>query len=222
MDEQVQKGALDLEMPARQRRKLPRSFYAGDDPLVIARNLLGYRLVAPTEDGNRVSGIIVETEAYMGPHDKAAHSYNGRRTKRTEAMYQQPGTAYIFFIYGMHYHFNIVTNRESIPHAILIRALEPEEGIEFMRVRRHITDERQLTSGPGKLCSALAIDRSYNMADLTGDLIWIEKGRKIVPAEIMTGPRIGIDYAEEYKEMPWRFWLRDNIFVSRRPRLSSR
>ena len=88
-----------------------------------------------------------------------------------------------------------------------------------MRKRRGFTDARQLTSGPGKLCSALGIDRSYNMADLRGDLVWIERGRKVDPAEIMTGPRIGIDYAEEYKEMPWRFWLRDSLYVSRRPRV---
>lgn len=206
-------------MPVRQRQKLPRSFYAGDDPLVIARNLLGCRLVAPTKEGMRVSGIIVEAEAYMGPDDKAAHSYGNRRTNRNEVMYGPAGRAYVFFIYGIHHHFNVVTNRKEIPHAILIRALEPGEGIDVMRERRRLTDERQLTSGPGKLCVALGIDRSYNMADLMGNLIWIERGRKVNPDEIIAGPRIGIDYAEEYKDTPWRFWLRDSIYVSRRPRV---
>lgn len=205
-------------MDSPKKRKLPRSFYAGADPLAIARNLLGCRLVVPTRDGTRVSGIIVETEAYTGPEDKAAHSYGNRRTNRNEVMYGPPGRAYVFFIYGMHFHFNVVTNRESIPHAILIRAIEPEEGIEIMRQRRQVKDSRQLTSGPGKLCSALGVDRSYNMADLTGNKIWIERGRKVDPSEIERGPRVGIDYAEEYIDVPWRFWLRDNINVSRRPR----
>lgn len=203
-------------MPLRPSQKLPRLFYAGADPLLIARNLLGCRLVVPTSEGARVSGIIVETEAYHGPEDKAAHSYGNRRTKRNEVMYGPPGRAYVFFIYGMHYHFNVVTNQKDIPHAILIRALEPGEGIDIMRARRQLKQDRQLTSGPGKLCAALGIDRSYNMADLRGDLVWIETGRKIHPDEIRAGPRIGIDYAEEFKEMPWRFWLRDSIYVSRR------
>jgi DNA-3-methyladenine glycosylase len=199
------------------RAPLPREFYTRSDTLLVARDLLGRRLVVPAKDGARVSGIIVETEAYQGPEDKAAHSYGNRRTNRTETMFGIGGRAYVYFIYGMYYQFNVVTNIESVPHAVLIRALEPDEGIEWMRQRRPRKDDKNLTSGPGKLCQALGIDRSYNAADLTGNLVWIEEGNAQVTAkQITSGVRIGIDYAEEYAAKPWRFWLKDNPFVSRR------
>jgi len=197
-------------------RKLPRKFYTRDDTLLIARQLLGQRLVVPTADGTRVSGRIVETEAYMAPEDRASHAYGNRRTPRTETMFGKGGTAYVYFIYGMYYQFNVVTNTEAIPHAVLVRAVEPVEGIEVMRARRPVKDERNLTSGPGKLCNAMGIDRSYNRADLRGNLIWIEEGeRSIKESEIAAGPRIGIDYAGEYVIKPWRFWIRDNPYVSK-------
>lgn len=195
---------------------LPRDFYTRRDTLLIARELLGRRLVARAPDGSRVSGIIVETEAYLGPEDKAAHSYGNRRTNRTETMFGIGGMAYVYFIYGMYYQFNVVTNIESVPHAVLIRALEPEEGIEWMRQRRPRRDDKNLTNGPGKLCQALGIDRSYNAADLTGSIVWIEEGRGgATAARIASGVRIGIDYAEEYAAKPWRFWLKDNPYVSK-------
>jgi DNA-3-methyladenine glycosylase len=197
-------------------KKLPRKFYTRDDTLLIARQLLGQRLVVPATSGIRVSGRIVETEAYMGPEDRASHAFGNRRTPRTETMFGKGGTAYVYFIYGMYYQFNVVTNTEAIPHAVLVRAVEPLEGIEVMRARRAVKDERNLTSGPGKLCAALGIDRSYNRADLRGNLIWIEEGeRSIKESEIATGPRIGIDYAGEYVKKPWRFWIRDNPYVSK-------
>jgi DNA-3-methyladenine glycosylase len=201
-------------------RKLPRKFYTRDDTLLIARQLLGQRLVAPTSDGARVSGRIVETEAYMGPEDRAAHSFGNRRTPRTETMFARGGVAYVYFIYGMYYQFNVVTNIESIPHAVLVRALEPLEGIEIMSERRPVKDDRALTNGPGKLCLAMGIDRSYNRADLLGNLIWIEEGDgNIAESEIASGPRIGIDYAGEYVHKPWRFWIRDNPYVSKTKRV---
>ncbi len=204
------------------RKKLPRKFYTRDDTLLVARQLLGQRLVVPNLDGARVSGRIVETEAYMGPEDRAAHSFGNRRTPRTETMFARGGTAYVYFIYGMYYQFNVVTNIESIPHAVLVRALEPLEGIEVMRERRPVKDDRNLTSGPGKLCLAMGIDRSYNRADLLGNLIWIEGGeRNIAESEIASGPRIGIDYAGEYVTRPWRFWVRDNPYVSKTKRVPS-
>jgi DNA-3-methyladenine glycosylase len=196
-------------------RKLPRDFYTRTNTLRIARELLGKRLVVPAEDGTRVSGIIVETEAYQGPEDKAAHSYNNRRTKRTEIMFRIGGTAYVYFVYGMYYQFNVITNSETIPHGILIRAVEPEEGIDLMKARRAVKRERDLTSGPGKLCLSLGIDKRYNGADLLGDEIWIEDNPGIPPGKIASGIRIGIDYAEEYVEKDWRFWIKENPFVSR-------
>jgi DNA-3-methyladenine glycosylase len=196
-------------------KKLPREFYTRSNVLTVARELLGKLLVVPTGDGTRVSGIIVETEAYRGPQDRASHAYGGRRTKRTETMYGIGGTAYVYFVYGMYNQFNVVTNVPDIPHAVLVRALEPVEGIEIMRDRRHIHSDHQLTNGPGKLCIALGIDRTLDRADLTGDKVWLEQGRPVPRSKIASGPRIGIDYAEEWIDKPWRFWIKDNPFVSR-------
>lgn len=197
--------------------KLDLEFYTRRSTLLIARALLGKRLVVPAPDGTRVSGLIVETEGYMGPSDKAAHSYNNRRTPRTEVMFGTGGHAYIYFIYGIYHQFNVVTNVAGVPHAVLIRALEPDEGIEWMRRRRPVKQNRQLTSGPGKLCQALGLDRTLNGADLTGDGVWIEDaGRRVQAKQIDSGPRVGIDYAEEYALKPWRFWIKDNLYVSKR------
>jgi DNA-3-methyladenine glycosylase len=207
------------EPKGHERQRLGLEFYTRRNTLSVARGLLGKRLVVPAPTGGaRVSGIIVEVEAYMGPEDKGAHSFNNRRTPRTEIMYAAGGLAYVFFIYGMYYQFNVVTNRAGVPHAVLVRAVEPEEGIELMFERRHVRKETELASGPGKLCLALGIDRTYNGADLvTGDRVWIEDaGRPVRPAEIVSGPRIGIDYAEEFVACPWRFWIKDNPHVSRK------
>ncbi|MGI8919424.1 MAG: DNA-3-methyladenine glycosylase [Pyrinomonadaceae bacterium] len=195
--------------------KLPRSFYTRSNVVSVARELLGKLLVVPGAGGERVSGMIVETEAYRGPLDRAAHSYGGRRTKRTEPMYAIGGTAYVFFVYGMYYQFNVVTNAAETPHAVLIRAVEPVEGIEIMRERRRGQPDRNLTKGPGKLCIAMAIDRSLDAADLLGDEVWLEAGQAVRRARIVSGPRIGVDYAEEWVDKPWRFWIKNNPFVSR-------
>ncbi len=197
-------------------KKLTREFFTRADTVQIARDLLGKTLVVPDENGERVSGIIVETEAYLGIEDKAAHSYNNRRTKRTETMFAVGGTAYIFFIYGIYYQFNVVAGEAGTPHAVLIRAVEPLESIEKMRERRGQMKDQNLTSGPGKLCIALGIDKTFNNLDLLGDQTWLEEGAKISDGEIVSGKRIGIDYAEEYAEKPWRFWLKENSFVSRK------
>ena len=196
--------------------KLPREFYTRPNVLTVARDLLGKLLVVPAPDGQRVSGMIVEVEAYRGPEDRASHAYGGRRTKRTETMYQQGGIAYVYFVYGMYYQFNVVSNVADVPHAILVRALEPVEGIELMRERRHSHPDHNLTNGPGKLCLAMGIDRELDKADLLGDRVWLEEFRKVKPSQIARGPRIGIDYAEEWIEKPWRFWITDNSYVSRR------
>jgi DNA-3-methyladenine glycosylase len=198
-------------------RKLPREFYTRPNVLAVARELLGQVLVVPAADGARVSGLIVETEAYRGPEDRASHAYGGRRTGRTETMYQVGGTAYVYFVYGMYHQFNVVTNVTQVPHAVLVRALEPIEGIELMRSRRPGHADADLTNGPGKLCVALGIDRTLDGADLLGDRVWIEEGEGPVPrSSISCGPRIGIDYAGEWAMKPWRFWLRGHPSVSRR------
>ena len=197
-------------------RKLPREFYARQNVLTVARELLGKLLVVPANNGSRVSGMIVETEAYRGPEDRASHAYGGRRTKRTETMYQLGGTVYVYFVYGMYYQFNVVTNIRDTPHAVLVRALQPLEGIENMRDRRQTHSDRNLTSGPGKLCIAMGIDRKLDREDLLGKRVWIEEGERIPRTRIASGPRVGIDYAEEWIEKPWRFWLKDNPFVSKR------
>lgn len=205
--------------PRRARRgaRLGRDFYTRTDTLAVARELLGKRLVVPAESGVRVSGRIVETEAYLGAEDRAAHSYGGRRTARTETMFRVGGTAYVFFVYGMHHQFNVVAGPEGWPHAVLVRAVEPEEGADLMRERRPVARERDLTSGPGKLCRALAIDLSFDGADLTGRRVWVEDAGEDVPdARVASGPRVGIDYAGEDALRPWRFWVEGNAYVSRK------
>lgn len=205
-------------------KKLPREFYMRDNTLKIAQDLLGKLLVVPTTTGERVSAMIVETEAYLGAIDKAAHSYENRRTTRTETMFAVGGTAYIFFIYGMYFQFNVVVGEIGTPHAILIRAVEPIENIEIMRMRRNAKSknpnqkmlDKNLTSGPGKLCIALEIDRTFNNEDLLGEKVWLEDFKTFSDSEISSGKRIGIDYAEEFAEKPWRFWMKDNLFVSRK------
>ena len=196
--------------------KLTRDFFIREDTLRIARDLLGKLLVVRSESGERVSAMIVETEAYLGEIDKAAHSFGGRRTKRNEITYAEGGHVYVFFIYGMYYQLNFVTGPVDHPHACLIRAVEPVEGIEIMRERRGPMPDKNLTSGPGKLCIAMGIDKSLNAEDLLGDRIWLEDFRTFSEDEVAYGKRIGIDYAEEFAEKPWRFWVKGSLFVSRK------
>lgn len=200
-------------------KKLDREFYHRD-AVTVAEELLGKVLVHEA-DGRRISAEIVETEAYMGFKDKAAHSYGGRRTPRVEVMYGNPGFSYIFLIYGMYCCFNIVTGGKGEPQAVLIRAAEPLEGTERMAQRRFgrpyerltRSQRRGLTNGPGKLCGALSLDRSFNGADLCGDEVYVEEG-KGRSFRIVTAKRVGVDYAEEAKDYPWRFYMADNEYVS--------
>lgn len=199
-------------------QRLHRAFYHRD-VITVARALLGQRLVRVLDDGTRLAGIIVETEAYLGIPDLAAHTCNGRRTDRNDSMWQDGGTAYVYFTYGMHHCFNVVAQKTNQPVAALVRALEPVEGIERMyehrrKARRH-TD---LCSGPAKLCQALAIDRTLDGTDMvTSEILFIEQQRKrAVPAShIRVTPRIGIGYAGEWTDKPLRFHLRDHPHVSR-------
>lgn len=198
------------------REHLARAFYRRD-PVAVARGLLGQRLVS-TIDGGRASGIIVETEAYVGIHDKASHTYGGRRTRRTEHMWGDGGHAYVYFVYGMHHCVNVVASHADEPVAALIRALEPDDGIELMASRRgKVTGTVDLCSGPAKLCQALAITRAQDGADLVdGTELFIEElRRRTLPAtRIGVGPRIGVAYSEEWRHEPLRFWVRDNRHVS--------
>lgn len=209
---------MEFQIPSLKFQILKRDFYTRADTLRVACELLGKRLVVPSESGARVSGRVVEVEAYLGAEDRAAHSYGGRRTRRTETMFGVGGTVYVFFVYGMHHQFNVVTGPEELPHAVLVRAVEPEEGIELMRARRPVSKERELTNGPGKLCRALGLDLSFDGEDLTqGRRVWLEEtGVKLRPAEITSGPRIGVAYAAEDALKPWRFWVAGNQYVSRK------
>ena len=193
--------------------RLGRDFYQ-QPTLQMGRDLLGKRLVRIL-NGQRLSGIIVETEAYIGEADKACHASQGR-TPRTEVMYGPPGRAYVYFIYGMHHCFNVVTEEEGFPAAVLIRALEPLEGLEWMRRHRPGRPDDQLTNGPGKLCAALAIDRTLNGVDLcTSRVFFIEEGRTVADEGIATSPRIGIRSDEVARSRPWRFYIKGNRCVSR-------
>lgn len=189
---------------------LPRSFY-NRPTLTVARELLGAHLIHQLNDHLYLIGKIVETEAYIGEDDPACHAARGR-TNRTEIMYGPPGYAYIYFIYGMYYCLNAVTEREGFPAAVLIRAVEPLEGIEQMRRFRHNASFHQLSNGPGKLCQAFALDKTLNGVDLCGKELFITTGNPLREEEIVITPRIGIRMGQEHH---WRFFIRGNPFVSR-------
>ena len=195
--------------------RLSRSFYARPTRQ-LARALLGCRLVRWVA-GQRVSGIIVETEAYIGETDLACHARFGR-TARNAVMYDRPGLAYVYFTYGMHWMLNVVSEAAGFPAAVLIRAIEPVEGLEQMMNYRHIRSIHALTSGPAKLCQALRIDQALNGVDLTarhGEL-WLEPDRSIAARSIARGPRIGLpNTPEPWRSQPWRYWVKDNPFVSK-------
>ena len=191
--------------------KLERPFYE-QSTVEVARQLLGKHLVRKHRDGTTI-GRIVETEAYVGPEDKACHASRGR-TPRTEIMFGPAGYAYIYFVYGFHYMLNIVTERLDFPAAVLIRAVEPVTGIELMKQRRDTEQTRNLASGPGKLCEAFAIDRSLNGSDICGRILYVRDDGEPMP-EVVTRSRVGVDYAGKWKRKPWRFLISDNPFVSK-------
>jgi len=193
------------------RVKVTRSFYE-QSTIDVAKQLLGKFLVRRHPEGKTV-GRIVETEAYIGPQDLACHASKGR-TARTEVMFGPAGHAYVYFIYGFYNMLNLVTEANDYPSAVLIRAVEPVNGIELMKNRRRIEALRNLSSGPGKLCQAFGIDRSLNGADLCGNLIFVEDRGEPAPKFRATS-RIGVDYAGKWKDKPYRFLIRGNEFVSK-------
>lgn len=193
---------------------LNRDFYIKDG-ITLAKDLLGKILVKEI-DGVLYKGRIVETEAYMGAIDKACHAYNNRRTKKTEAMYREGGYSYIYLIYGMYNCFNVTASIKDNPEAVLIRALEPLDNKDIMLKIRKVKSEKYIANGPGKLTKALGITSDDNNIDLTlGKNIWIEDDG-YVPNKITETTRVGIDYAEEFKEKPWRFYISENNNVSKK------
>jgi DNA-3-methyladenine glycosylase len=194
--------------------RLDREFFARDT-LAVARELLGKQLVRLL-DGQRLAGRIVEVEAYVGEGDQACHARCGR-TGRNAAMYGPAGHAYVYFVYGMYHCLNAVTGPEGFPAAVLVRALEPLEGLETMRARRGGRPDEQLTSGPARLCQALAIDRALDASDLCapGACLFVVEGDAVAEADVGSGPRIGVRGDERALTVPWRFWVRDSRYVSR-------
>ena len=197
---------------------LNRAFYERD-PLIVARDLLGRNLVHESAEGT-TSGIIVETEAYMGPEDKASHAFGNLRTKRTEIQFGPKGHAYIYLIYGMYYCFNVISgSKPGKPEAVLFRAIQPLEGVELMAKRRPSADGKmeRLANGPSKLCKAMDITKKLNGADLTAPPFYIrDDGVAVKEANVARAKRIGVDYAGEWKNKLWRFYLKENPFVSRK------
>lgn len=195
--------------------KLPFSFYLNTDVNSLARQLIGKMLFTQI-DGEITAGIIVETEAYAGIEDKASHAYSGRLTDRTKTMYLKGGVSYVYLCYGIHNLFNVVTGPLNMPHAVLIRGVEPVIGTEIMLQRRGMTLLKpNLTAGPGALSKALGIDRTFNAKDLTGEEIWIEDGWDVDPESIVAAPRVGVGYAADHALLPWRYYIKGNRFVSK-------
>jgi len=196
-------------------KKIPLSFYARKDVVVIARELIG-KILVTSFDGLITSGRIVETEAYVAITDKASHSFGGRRTARNEHMYAPAGTAYVYICYGLHHMMNIVTNEKNIPDAILIRAVEPIRGIDIMlqRTGKKVLD-KTLTRGPGNVGKALGIFKHHSGNHLLGNEIFIAEDRIKIPAEnIAISPRIGVESAGQDALLPYRFYVKGNKYVS--------
>ena len=195
--------------------KLSADFYQRDDVLIISCELLG-KVLCTNFHGKLTSGIIVETEAYAGVTDKASHAYGGRRTKRTETIYASGGTAYVYLCYGIHHLFNIVTNNKNIPHAVLIRAIQPLDGIDIMLQRRNKKKvDRSLTAGPGSLTRALSITIKDSGTLLMDNLIWLEdQNIQIKNQDILASPRVGVQYAGKDASNPWRFQIENSPWVS--------
>ncbi len=196
-------------------KKLPLSFYSRKDVVSIAKDLIG-KIIVTNFEGIITSGRIVETEAYIAFTDKASHSFSGKRTPRNEHMYSAPGTAYVYICYGMHQMMNIVTNDFNIPDAILLRAVEPLQGIDHMLERRgKKKSDKTLTRGPGKVGKALGISKFHSGFSLLGNEIYLMDDHfKISPAQIGESPRIGVESAGKDAKLPYRFYFKGNLYVS--------
>jgi DNA-3-methyladenine glycosylase len=195
--------------------KLPLSFYRRDDVTLIAKELLG-KVLYTNFDGKLTSGIIVETEAYS-QSEKACHAFGGKRTPRTEVFYNDGGLSYVYLCYGIHYLFNIITNDADTADAVLVRAIEPIDGVDIMLQRRGMTKmEYRIAAGPGSVSKALGLTKHHNGIDLTEDHIWVEKrGIRYTDDQIIASPRVGVDYAGDDAFLPWRYRVKDNPWVSK-------
>lgn len=197
-------------------KKIGLDWYQQEEVVKVAQLLLGKRLCTSV-DGSITKGMIVETEAYSGDDDKACHANNQRKTNRNRIMFEQGGHAYVYLCYGIHHLFNVVTNISGKADAVLVRAIEPLEGIEVMLKRRKMRKlEKRLSSGPGTLSEALGIKTRHYGTRLDSDRIWIEEGMEVVPDQVVATPRIGVDYAGEDAAKLWRFYVKENEWVSRK------
>lgn len=196
--------------------KLPVSYYLNEDVVGLAKSLLG-KVIYTAIDGELTSGVIVETEAYNGHTDRASHAFGGRLTPRTKTMYENGGVAYVYLCYGMHHLLNVVTGPLNQPQAVLIRGVEPKDGLITMLQRRKLDKlSSRLSAGPGVLANALGVDLNCNGKSLLGNEIWIEDHGIEIPSDlIVCGPRIGVDYAGEDALLDWRFYVKGNQFVSK-------
>lgn len=210
-------GMIEKIIPVKvvKKEKLSREFYTQTDVIGLSKKLLGKYLCTNIK-GKYCSGMIVETEAYKAPEDHGSHAFGNLRTARTEAMFAKGGSAYVYLIYGIYKLFNVITHKEGVAHAILVRAIEPVEGTETMLYRRKMKDmKKNLCSGPGLLTQALGIDMTHNKTDLTGKMLWIEdRGKYIPPEQVICSPRVGLNISEPYKSIPWRFRIKDNPWTS--------
>lgn len=196
------------------KQRLLQSFFQRPT-LIVARDLLGKYLVV--KRGRTIlSGIIVETEAYVGEHDLACHASHGR-TSRTETLYAEAGTLYVYLIYGMYYCLNVVTEGKDFPSAVLLRAVQPVDGVALMEKRRKTKQVTALASGPGKICQAFGITKRMNGEMISGDVLWIEdRGETVCDSAVAAVPRVGVDYAGACKEYPWRWYIKNNAYISRK------
>jgi DNA-3-methyladenine glycosylase len=196
-------------------QKLPVAFYERKNVCIVAKDLIG-KLLVSYFDSILTTGRIVETEAYNGPIDRASHAWNGRRTNRTEIMYNPGGVAYVYFCYGIHHLFNVVTGIADIPHAVLIRAIEPVDGVADMLIRTgKKKQDYTLTRGPGNVSRALGIHTDHTGTDLQSNHLFIaDDGFKVKPSQIIATPRIGVDYAGTDALLPYRFIQKNNLYVS--------
>ena len=195
--------------------KLKKSFYTRTDTLLIAKELLGKKLVS-NFNGQLTSGIICETEAYCGKDDRGCHAYNGRFTPRTEIMYAEGGVVYVYLCYGVHYLFNVITHEKNDPHAVLIRAIEPVDGLDFILERRNLNSVNNgIGAGPGLVSQCLGFTTNDTGISLLENTIWIEDAEPIANKNIISSARVGMNFDGPYKLIPWRFRIKNSPFTSK-------